>query len=108
MGEEKCAGDVVFRKGLRGLGLWRGWGGMLIKNPVQTASKVGPDEVPVGSAEGVGWLGGATARNRTFPDTWVRSGARSSVWSPVRAGRALVVAEEKEAVAAPIVIPPAQ
>ena len=51
--EKKGARDVVLRKGLRGLGLWRGRGRKVIKNPVQTPSKPGPKEVTVGP---LGWV----------------------------------------------------
>ena len=78
---------MVFRKGLQGLGLWMGRGRMMAKKPrVQSGSKAGPGGVRRRSEDG------------KHEDMKHEEAARAE--------RALVVGEGKEAVAAPMVVPP--
>src|SRR5688572_2196593 len=61
--EKNFARDGVLRKGLRRLGLWRWRGRKMIKNPVQTTSQPGPEEVRKGPG-GCGGFGFELPRSR--------------------------------------------
>src|SRR5688572_4222768 len=61
--EKNVAREVALRKMLRRLGLWRWQGRKVTKNPVQTASQPGPEEVRLGPVDRVGFT--AKPRSRS-------------------------------------------